>query len=98
MRLCRIAPPDCAHPGLPCCKDCPDTACQSRCLNSPEWCRCCEEGPSIRRSGRTSRLDRDKLLELNGQGLTLREIAGRLGCGVSTVCANLRKMGVKRYG
>lgn len=101
MRHCKIAPPSCTRPGAPCCADCKDKACPSRCLNNPGHCGCWEGAPPVRLSGgkkRTSQLRTDKMLELHKQGLLQREIAQRMGCSVSTVSAALRKMGVKRYG
>ncbi len=41
-RRCEIY--ECSRrPGSPCCADCDDKECPSRCLNGPERCRCCRE-------------------------------------------------------
>lgn len=99
MRMCKIAS-CCKLAHHPCCKDCKDKRCDARCLNSPEHCGCWEDSapPRNRVQSRKSKINRQELLRLHEQGLLLREIAQRLGCGTTIVSTTLRKMGVKRYG
>ncbi len=104
MRQCRIAS-CCKLAHHPCCVDCKNRACESRCMNSPERCGCCENNYAPRRKAAppakhsyTGKIDREELLRLNNLGLRQREIAPRLGCSASRVSAILRDMGVRRYG
>lgn len=96
MRRCKIAA-CCPLAHHPCCADCKDKTCQTRCWNSPERCKCWEEWTPIR-APRKSKVDVELLLALHDQGLLQRDIADRLGCSTSTVSSVLRKQGVKRYG
>ena len=92
MKRCKIAV-GCKRADKPCCVDCPDKTCQSRCQNSPSRCNCCEEGPPPRQ--RERKVDSLQVAYLYGQaGLTQAEIARWLGCSRSTVCNILRELGV----
>ena len=51
------------------------------------------EPPPKRRSGKPQRLDTDKILNLHSEGLSLRQIAGTLGCSNTGVYKILRKCG-----
>lgn len=97
MRRCKIAS-CCKLAHHPCCADCKDKTCTVRCWNSPECCGCWEDSSPVSKRSRKSKIDRQELLRLHGQGLLQREIAQRVGCSASSVSAALRKMGVRRYG
>lgn len=97
MRRCNIPPPSCRHKyAAPCCKDCREADCPTRCQNDPARCRCCSEGPP--RKKRKRKTDSLKISWLYSQGLTQVQIAEMLGCNRKTVGAILREMGVISHG
>lgn len=94
MRRCTIPPASCRHQyTTPCCRDCRDIECKSRCQNDPARCHCWEDQPSAKRRGRLTKLDRVEISRLYDQGLLQRDIAERLGCSKSAVSAVLREKG-----
>lgn len=100
MRRCKIAPPGCIRFGKPCCEDCPDLTCTSRCLNAPKRCGCREDAPDLSpgQCGRRPEVDLDEIVRLYHEGLLQYQIALRLKCSTSTVSAVLKKMGVTCRG
>lgn len=99
MRWCKIAPGKCKRPGGPCCKDCSNKTCRSRCLNDPKWCGCFwEDKPLPRKRGKKPSLDREKIVHLYKSGLRQYQIAARLGCSTSGVSAVLKEVGVTCRG
>ena len=95
MRRCVIQPSSCRHKyAAPCCRECPETDCLSRCENTPERCRCWRDGPPTQPKERKTKLDRAEIVRLHKQGLLQREIAERLGCSTSGVSAVLRELEV----
>ena len=102
MRRCKIAPPGCKAPGKPCCADCGDKTCQSRCWNTPQRCGCWEEGPPPRsrgaRRGPPRQVDALKVAWLYSRGLSKAEIARRLGCHRNSVVRILREMEANKSG
>ena len=94
MRRCNIPPPSCKHRySTPCCKDCKEAGCETRCQNDPARCHCWADRPPSQRKERPARLDREAILRLYGLGLLQKEIAERLGCSRSSVSAVLHEMG-----
>lgn len=101
MRRCKIAPNVCTQPGKPCCSDCADKACQSRCLNNPKRCGCWEDSSELlpRKRGLKPTLDRDEIVRLYKTGGLLQyQIALQLGYSTSGVSKVLREMGVTGRG
>lgn len=101
MRRCKIPPASCRHKrSTPCCKDCHEADCKTRCQNDPAWCGCWEDKPPRKkRAGQNkTKIDQDKIFRLHQQGLSQRQIAGRMGCCLTTVNNALREMGVRSYG
>ena len=97
MRICKISVPSCKRAGTPCCADCPEKDCLSRCLNHPKRCGCwAENTPEKLHMGRA--YDWNQMALLYEQGLTLAQIAARLKCKPHTVGNALKKMGVTKRG
>ncbi len=90
MRRCKTAPPSCRQAGTPCCKDCADKACKTRCQNSPDRCGCWENSPAPQH--RKHRVDAARVACLSDKGLTQKQIAQRLGCSQQAVSLILSKM------
>ena len=96
MRRCDIPPGTCRHSWTtPCCKDCGDTACGSRCQNTPERCGCWSDKPP--KQERERKVDPLQVVRLYGSGLTQAEIAGRLECNRKTVGKILHERGMTRH-
>ena len=97
MRRYNISPSSCPHIyTTPCCADCEDTGCASRCLNSPKWCNCWSDKPP--RQKRERKVSSLTVVWLYEKGLTQVQIAERLECNRKTVAAILREMGVTSHG
>lgn len=100
MKRCKIAPPSCLCPGNPCCTGCKVQDCPARCENRPEQCGCWEEGPPPRSRARGKGggryLDWDEIARLRGLGVTIAEIAERMGCSDCAVTRALRRMEVTK--
>ena len=96
MRRCKI-PTGCKRLDTPCCVDCKDKTCSSRCQNLPQWCNCWEEAPPPRR-GAHRRLDWDKVRQLREAGLSQAQIADRLNVHRSTVIRILRGLEAEQHG
>lgn len=97
MRRCNIPPPSCRHRySTPCCRDCREADCESRCLNDPARCYCWSDKPP--RQKRERRVDTLQISWLYSQGLTQAQIAQWLGCSRQTVGAVLRELGVGKRG
>jgi len=99
VRRCNIPPPRCRHRYVaPCCVDCGETDCPVRCMNSPDRCRCWEEGPAVKERKLGRRVDTARIAQLYDQGLTQAQIAEQVGCCKQTVLAVLRELGVEKHG
>lgn len=97
MRKCNISPTSCRRrPETPCCKDCREAYCESRCKNDPERCKCWADKPPYKK--RERKVGSLQVAWLYGQGMTQLEIARRLGCNRKTVGAILHEMGVGKRG
>lgn len=97
MRRCNIQPSVCRHSrAAPCCKDCSEADCSSRCQNTPERCNCWEDKPPHKK--RERKVDSLQVAWLYGQGLSQVKIAEWLGCDRKTVIAILHEMGVGKFG
>lgn len=101
MRRCNIAPTTCRHGcAAPCCKDCREADCESRCLNDPSRCGCWADKPPRRKmpDWHRDKFDRDQIYRLHQQGLSQKKIAERMGCSTSTVSSALRERRISQYG
>lgn len=101
MRRCGI-PTGCKRADKPCCADCGDKTCQARCWNDPKRCRCWTEAPppraeKARRRGAPRKLDPLRVAYLYSQGVSMAEIARRLGCHWNSVARILRELEGKRH-
>lgn len=91
MRRCNIPPASCVHRyTTPCCKDCHETACETRRQNDPARCKCWTDRAPAKPKDRATRLDAAEIIRLHDAGLLQREIAERLGCSRSGVSAVLK--------
>lgn len=100
MRRCCITPPSCRHQhASPCCKDCAEADCETRCRNDPDRCHCWTNKPPRQTAqGKPKpKVDREKIFRLHQQGLTQRDIAERIGCCRATVNNALHEKGVRKY-
>ena len=96
MRRCKI-PTGCKRLDTPCCVDCKDKTCSSRCQNLPQWCNCWEEAPPPRR-GSPSKLDGKTVRQLHEAGLSQAQIANRLNVHRHTVSRVLRRLEAEQHG
>ena len=92
MRKCQIY--RCVIEDGNCCADCNRFNCTSRCMNSPDRCKCVGDTYPPQT---THSLRMKKMLELAQSGLPYADIAKSLGCSVKAVNANLNRMGYFRH-
>lgn len=90
MRHCKIYFCDTADARL-CCADCTAAACDNRCKNSPDRCRCVEADRDKR-----VKVDKGEVIRLAKHGYTNREIAEQLGCSSSHVSYITTRAGLRR--